>query len=682
MTDTFEQLREDVTGLCQDLLGRVDDTVAPHTAERLDEVLRRLIDGRLTVVICGEFNRGKSTLLNVLLDQSTDLFPTAPYPKTRLVTTVEWGETEEYHVRVTRDDGSVEERRITREEIDDYAGETAHGLGQEHTDATVTVHLRLPNPRLCSGLVLMDTPGVGGTFPAHSRITHAALRLADAIVFVADVTDPLTKPELTFLATAGTALRAADSEDALLVVLNMIDQRPNYHAFADEMRRRVAERLGRTPAATPVHPVSALGKLHYLCTGDPAFLEESGLPAFEDALWRTLAARRIRVLLGAPLQEARAAAEALLAPLVAQETALRDTTGRELERLAAEAAAQRDRLDQLSEQSAGWREQAAARLEELHGEMKRRVTEAFDSIWQRASTELCAQEYYLTQPEHLDEQVNNECLLAMGSVDEWGARQATGIVQALAAESGLALAAPAFVGSARSSVVDLPSYRRLRPKKKKVYHAGPQRTEVIGAHWEDGSGNRAGVIRSGAAGLARTFSAAMGEKVGRALNVRYVQETRTVRGPGHTTVEIRNIPRSRLAARRAQLQSDLLRLRPLAQQVVTSELDTRVAEFAKAVTAEMESLIDRERESLDITLPLLEEARRATREEALATLGTLADAQQPLRTARQAAERLLEETEALAREAHAPHSRDSTPGDRDDGAGNNASGAPADGEEE
>ncbi|MFJ9644097.1 dynamin family protein [Streptomyces sp. NPDC101206] len=667
-SDTFEALREDVTGLCQDLLARAEADAAPHTAGRLAETVDRLAEGRLTAVVCGEFNRGKSTLLNALLERTDDLLPTALYPKTRLVTTVEWGEHEEYLVRLTAADGTVTERRITRAEIDDYVGETVHGPAgpaASAPDAPVTVHIRLPHPRLRSGLVLVDTPGVGGRYPAHAKITHAAVQDADALVFVCDVLDPLTDPELAFLASAGTALRAADSEDALLVVVNKTDQDPEHEDFAHEMRRRVARYTGRTPAATPVHPVSAHARIDHLRTGDRAFLRASGMPAFEDALWRTLAARRVRVLLGAPLHEARTAAQALLAPLTAQEQALRDTTGRELERLAAEAAARQQRLDRLAAEGADWRDRAAARLEELRAELARRLSAAFDGIWERADAELDRQERFLTDPELLEEHLDNECLLAVGTLDTWAARQATGTVQDLAAETGLSLTAPALAAPARGPVVELPSYRRLRPKKRKVHREGPAHTEVVGHHWENASGGRAGPVRTAVAGFARGFGSSFGNRVADRLGVRYVAETATVRGPGHTTVEYRPVPAGRLAERRRELRAELTRQRIRAEKAVAAGTASRIEEFSAAVTAEMEGLIAREQETLAATLPRLAEARRATREEALARLAELADAQAPLRAARQAADRLLDETAALAGETRTARGTD-RPGDGGD----------------
>src|SRR5690606_40618541 len=55
---------------------------------------------------------------------------------------------------------------------------------------------------ISGGLVLVDTPGVGGLGSAHGAATMAAVAGADAVVFVSDAAQEYTRPELDFLASA------------------------------------------------------------------------------------------------------------------------------------------------------------------------------------------------------------------------------------------------------------------------------------------------------------------------------------------------------------------------------------------------------------------------------------------------------------------------------------------------
>ncbi len=61
------------------------------------------------------------------------------------------------------------------------------------------VEMRLPRQLLAGGLVLVDTPGVGGLGSAHAAASLAAISTADAVVFVTDASQELTRSELDFL---------------------------------------------------------------------------------------------------------------------------------------------------------------------------------------------------------------------------------------------------------------------------------------------------------------------------------------------------------------------------------------------------------------------------------------------------------------------------------------------------
>ena len=60
----------------------------------------------------------------------------------------------------------------------------------------------LPRKLLSGGLVLVDTPGVGGLGSAHGAATMSALPSADAVLLVSDAAQEYTAPELEFLDAA------------------------------------------------------------------------------------------------------------------------------------------------------------------------------------------------------------------------------------------------------------------------------------------------------------------------------------------------------------------------------------------------------------------------------------------------------------------------------------------------
>ena len=79
--DTFEHLRDQALALFPDTLATARRRGAEVAASRLAAAQERLRDSALTVVVCGEFKRGKSSLLNALLEEKPPPSPrTRPWP--------------------------------------------------------------------------------------------------------------------------------------------------------------------------------------------------------------------------------------------------------------------------------------------------------------------------------------------------------------------------------------------------------------------------------------------------------------------------------------------------------------------------------------------------------------------------------------------------------------------------
>ena len=57
--------------------------------QRLDELTQKLSSGQLSLVVLGQFKRGKSSLINALL--GAEVLPTAVIPLTSIVTIVRYG---------------------------------------------------------------------------------------------------------------------------------------------------------------------------------------------------------------------------------------------------------------------------------------------------------------------------------------------------------------------------------------------------------------------------------------------------------------------------------------------------------------------------------------------------------------------------------------------------------------
>jgi GTPase SAR1 family protein len=170
----------------------------PDLAARLETAKAELDSRTLTAVVVGEFKRGKSTLVNALLQ--TAVCPVDADIVTAVPTLVRYGDRPGLTAYRQIDTGQAPvgypaPLNQIAQLVSESTEANEHGRLQ-------SVTVEVPHRMLRSGLSLLDTPGVGGLDSVHGQLTLAALASADAILFVTDAAQELTAPELEFLKTA------------------------------------------------------------------------------------------------------------------------------------------------------------------------------------------------------------------------------------------------------------------------------------------------------------------------------------------------------------------------------------------------------------------------------------------------------------------------------------------------
>lgn len=160
------------------------------TAERLRAAADGLRDRAFRIVVFGEFNRGKSTLINSLLGRV--VLPARLVPTTGHVTEVVYGSPAE--IVVSFADGRSE--RCPPERLDEFAS-LRDGLAREDVRE---VRVLVPHGLLEAGLILIDTPGVSDAAAQTAR-AEAALEGADLVLFVLDATRLLGEAERDMILT-------------------------------------------------------------------------------------------------------------------------------------------------------------------------------------------------------------------------------------------------------------------------------------------------------------------------------------------------------------------------------------------------------------------------------------------------------------------------------------------------
>lgn len=230
----------------------------------------------VTVLVCGEFKRGKSTFLNALTGRR--LCPTDTDICTSVASVISYGPRE----KVTRhygDFSDIKTEEISLDELEDYTVGTA-----DEIDNTIFVEIELPLESLKNGLRVIDTPGVGGLDPRHGTLTNFFLPKADVAVFMTDVNEPMSSTELSFY--RDRVLRFSSHS---LTVLNKIDMKSADDV--DDIRRDTIDKL-RTfanlePAAIECIAVSSIAEIT-----PGAGYGESNFATLREALMRKAAILR------------------------------------------------------------------------------------------------------------------------------------------------------------------------------------------------------------------------------------------------------------------------------------------------------------------------------------------------------------------------------------------------------
>jgi GTP-binding protein EngB required for normal cell division len=224
-------------GVAAELAGLAADH--PDLVERVAAVAERSRSRRFHIAVVGEFKRGKSTLLNALLGRP--LLPTGVLPLTSVATEVVHGPD---GATVTRLDGTRTD--ITLDEIADYVTEAGNPDNRRRVDR---VTVRAPAALLATGLVLVDTPGIGSIHAHNTDAAYAEYEQSDAAVLVLAADAPLSDAERSILAMFH------ERRMKTFVVVNRCD-----HLRSDELaqvRAFVGEQVG-----APIWMVSARAALH------------------------------------------------------------------------------------------------------------------------------------------------------------------------------------------------------------------------------------------------------------------------------------------------------------------------------------------------------------------------------------------------------------------------------------
>lgn len=251
---------------------------------QLREIIARRRGNQLRVAVLGQFKRGKSTLINALL--GLPLLLTGILPVTAIPTVIRFGSRLRLEVRFKDDRQPIVEHdgRRLKDCLTRYVSE-AGNPNNELLVADVTVEA--PVEFLASGIVLVDTPGVGSIFVHNTEAARAALKEADVAIFVTSPEPPFTEVEQSFLA------EIRQIAPKLFFVLNKFDTLAiEDQTAALRFLTTSIERAMPGAGEIRIFPASARNAISAGLAGDAKGCADSGLTAMRDALASELASEK------------------------------------------------------------------------------------------------------------------------------------------------------------------------------------------------------------------------------------------------------------------------------------------------------------------------------------------------------------------------------------------------------
>lgn len=337
----------------------------PDLAEAATGAHRRLDGTRFRVVVMGEYKRGKSSLINALVDAPACAVDDDLATAARL----EVGFADPAVARRWRRDPDDPERQLV---ADIAPGDAADASTDEDT---TLVRLGLPRRLLGTGLVLVDTPGVGGIASAAAVVTASTLADAHAVLFVTDTSQELTRPELDAL------VDATRRSPNVVVVETKIDLYPHWRDIVATDRAHLAAH----GVDVPVVAVSSRARTLALRRQDRDLNAESGFPELVDLIREQLLGRARERVVDDALGTARRVYAHLREPLV-EELAVLDTDDRaEAERAVEQARAD---VEAFRTRVAGWQQTLTDGMTDLVAAVDVDLRQRFRGLVQQAEEEL------------------------------------------------------------------------------------------------------------------------------------------------------------------------------------------------------------------------------------------------------------------------------------------------------
>ena len=160
---------------------------------RVNQILNDLTKERCVVSVVGEFNHGKSTFLNRLLDDAA-MLPVADLPTTAVLTRIRYA----HQPKMAVFDEKGARKAILNIHEDSWNGLVANNFSKEEPKGSVIVGI--PNSWLGKhNIEIVDCPGAGDLSEERAKVIGDVLNRTDGAVIALNATAALSSSERLFI---------------------------------------------------------------------------------------------------------------------------------------------------------------------------------------------------------------------------------------------------------------------------------------------------------------------------------------------------------------------------------------------------------------------------------------------------------------------------------------------------
>lgn len=208
---------------------RFRELLGDNLAEKLRKWEHNIRDRKndpYTIVVCGEFKRGKSSLINALLREDAAVVNITA--ETVTINRITMGQ---HSNEATLSGGrrlKLSDEEMCRERLEDIISESGEKISR--------IELQRPIEFL-EGTALLDTPGMSDSLEDFTELTSEAIEQADAVVYAVSANYPISLSERILLKTIVLPQKHTD----LFLAVNFTDALTNKSNY-ERMKRLMEER--------------------------------------------------------------------------------------------------------------------------------------------------------------------------------------------------------------------------------------------------------------------------------------------------------------------------------------------------------------------------------------------------------------------------------------------------------